>query len=312
VTLKLIFMGTPDFAVPVLAELIAAGHDIACVYTRAPKPKGRGQREERSPVHRFAQSAGLSVRHPASLKPIEEEAAFEALYADAAVVVAYGLILPAAILTKPRLGCFNLHASLLPRWRGAAPIQRAILAGDAETGVMAMRMEEGLDTGPVLMTERVTIGRQTYGELHDVLSRLGAELMVRALDALEKGEGNEYPQDHEGVVYAAKIEKSEARIDWTRTAPDLDRLIRAMSPMPGAWCEMKGERVKVLRAEPVAESMEGNGAPGEVLASESGTLAVACGAGALKLLTLQRAGRGPIDAAAFLRGFAIAPGECLS
>jgi methionyl-tRNA formyltransferase len=305
--LKLVFMGTPDFAVPSLSALVAAGHDLRCVYTRAPKPKGRGQREEKLPVHKFAESARIEVRTPASLKPVEEEAAFEGLYADAAIVVAYGLLLPKAILNKPRLGCFNLHGSLLPRWRGAAPIQRAIMACDRETGVMVMRIEEGLDTGPVLMTERMAIVRQTYGELHDALAKIGAELLVRAVEALEKGEAIEQPQDHEGVVYAAKIGKADTRIDWSKRARELDCLIRGLSPAPGAWCEMKGERVKILLAEPVP----GKGAPGEVLAGGD-DLVIACGEGALKLITVQRAGRGPVEAGAFLRGFSLQPGERLS
>jgi methionyl-tRNA formyltransferase len=302
-TLKLAFMGTPEFATPALAELIAEGHDIACVYTRAPKPKGRGHREEKSPVHAFAERAGIHVRTPRSLKSADEQAAFGSLGVDAAVVVAYGLILPKAILDAPRLGCFNLHASLLPRWRGAAPIQRAVMAGDKETGAMVMRMEEGLDTGPVLMTERIAIERKTYGELHDELARKGAELLARALAALERGQPSEQPQDHEGVVYASKIDKSEGRIDWTKRARELDCLIRGLSPAPGAWCEAKGERIKVLLAEPVA----GKGAPGEVLDG----LTVACGEGALKLITVQRAGRAATDADAFLRGFSLKLGERL-
>lgn len=302
-TLKLAFMGTPEFATPSLAELIGEGHDIRCVYTRAPKPKGRGQREVKSPVHALAERAGFQVRTPASLKTADEQAAFAALGADAAVVVAYGLILPRAILDAPRLGCFNLHASLLPRWRGAAPIQRAIMAGDRETGVMVMRMEEGLDTGPVLMTERVGIDGKTYGELHDELARKGADLLGRALSALERGIAAEQPQDHEGIVYASKIDRMEARIDWTRRTRELDCLIRGLSPTPGAWCEMRGERIKVQLAEPVA----GKGAPGEVLQG----LTVACGEGALKLLTVQRAGRAATDADAFLRGFPLKPGERL-
>jgi methionyl-tRNA formyltransferase len=301
--LKLVFMGTPEFATSALTGLIGGGHHIACVYTRAPRPRGRGHREEKTPVHQLAESAGIPVRTPVSLKGADEQAAFAGLQADAAVVVAYGLILPKAILGAPRLGCFNLHASLLPRWRGAAPIQRAIMAGDGETGAMVMRMEEGLDTGPVLMSERVATGRKTYGELHDELRHKGADLLVRALGALERGEAMEQPQDCEGVVYANKIDKSEARIVWTRRARDLDCLIRGLSPVPGAWCEMKGERIKVLLAEPAA----GKGAPGEMLAG----LTVACGEGALKLLTLQRAGRGAAAADAFQRGFPLQHGERL-
>jgi methionyl-tRNA formyltransferase len=303
VTLRLAFMGTPAFAVPALAELIGAGHDIACVYTRAPRPRGRGLTEEKSPVHKFADSAGLSLRAPNSLRSAEEEAEFAALDLDAAVVVAYGLILPKPILAAPRLGCFNLHASLLPRWRGAAPIQRAIMACDTETGAMVMRMEEGLDTGPVLMAERTPIGRKTYGELHDELARAGADLMGRALGALERGSVEEKAQATDGVSYARKIEKSETRIDWTRPAPALDCHIRGLSPAPGAWCEAKAERIRVLLAEPVA----GNGAPGEVLAAMN----IACGEGALKPIMVQRAGRAPMEWQAFLRGFALSPGERL-
>jgi methionyl-tRNA formyltransferase len=302
-TLRLAFMGTPDFAVPALAELIGASHDIACVYSQPPRPKGRGLADEKSPVHKFAEAAGLAVRTPVSLKNAAEQAEFAALGLDAAVVVAYGLLLPKAVLAAPRLGCFNLHASLLPRWRGAAPIQRAIVAGDAETGIMVMRMEEGLDTGPVLMTERVAIARKTYGDLHDELARLGADLMGRALAALEKGSIAEQPQDHEGLTYAKKIEKSETRIDWAKPARELDCLIRGLSPVPGAWFEAKGERIKLLLAEPA----KGAGAPGEVLAD----MTIACGEGALKLLTVQRAGRAATDWESFLRGFALKPGDRL-
>jgi len=299
--LRLAFMGTPDFATPSLAELIAGGHNIACVYTQPPRPKGRGLSQEKSPVHKLAESAGLEVRTPRSLKEAKEQEAFATLGLDAAIAVAYGLILPMAVLEAPRLGCFNLHASLLPRWRGAAPIQRAIMAGDPETGVMVMRMEVGLDTGPVLMSERVAIDRKTYGELHDELARLGADLLGGALLALERGEITEQPQDRNGITYARKIEKSETRIDWKRSARELDWLIRGLSPSPGAWFEAKGERVKVLLAEPVSES----GEPGEVLSP----LVVACSDHALKLITVQRAGRAPMDAEAFLRGFPLRAGE---
>ena len=302
--LRLAFMGTPEFATPSLAELIAAGHDIACVYTQPPRPKGRGLSEEKSPVHKLAESAGIEVRTPRSLKDTHEQAAFAALKVDAAIVVAYGLILPMAVLEAPKLGCFNLHGSLLPRWRGAAPIPRAIMAGDQESGVQVMRMEEGLDTGPVLMTERVAIGRKTYGELHDELARLGGDLLGRALTELEKGELVPQPQSHVGVTYARKIEKPEARIDWKRSARELDWQIRGLSPFPGAWFEAKGERIKVLLAEPVT----GSGEPGEVLSP----LVVACSDRALKLITVQRAGRAPMDADAFLRGFALKPGDRLS
>lgn len=302
--LRLAFMGTPDFAVPTLAELVGQGHDIAAVYTQPPRPKGRGLELDKSAVQKFAEASKLDVRHPVTLKGTEDQAAFAALGLDAAVVVAYGLILPKAILTAPRLGCFNLHGSLLPRWRGAAPIQRAIMAGDSETGVMMMRMDEGLDTGPVLMSERVAIGRKNYGQLHDELSRLGASLMARALAALSRGTIDEQHQSEDGVTYARKIDKAETRLVWTRSAHELDCLVRALSPQPGAWFEAKGERIKVLAAEPVA----GHGNPGEVLAG----LTIGAGAGALRLISVQRAGRGPTDAAAFLRGFALASGEILS
>ena len=300
-SLRLAFMGTPAFAVPTLAELIGAAHDVVCVYSQPPRPKGRGLSEEKSPVHKFAESAGIPVRTPVSLKSAEEQAAFAALELDAAVVVAYGLLLPRAILDAPKLGCINLHGSLLPRWRGAAPIQRAIMACDSETGVMAMKMEEGLDTGPVLMAERIAIGRKTYGEVHDELARLGADLVGRALGALERGGIEPMPQPQEGVTYAKKIEKSETRIDWTRPSGALDCMIRGLSPAPGAWFEAKGERIKLLFAEPIA----GRGAPGEVLKD----FTIACGDGALKPVTVQRAGRGPADWNAFLRGFALTPGE---
>jgi methionyl-tRNA formyltransferase len=303
-SLRLAFMGTPAFAVPTLAELIGAAHEIACVYSQPPRPKGRGLSEEKSPVHKFAEAAGIPVRTPGSLRSAEEQAAFAALELDAAVVVAYGLLLPRPILEAPKLGCINLHGSLLPRWRGAAPIQRAIMAGDHETGVMAMKMEEGLDTGPVLMAERVSIGRKTYGELHDVLARLGADLMGRTLGALERGAIEPMPQPQEGVTYAKKIEKSETRIDWTRPAGALDCTIRGLSPAPGAWFEAKGERIKLLYADPAS----GKGAPGEVLKDFS----IACGEGALNPVTVQRAGRAAAEWQAFLRGFSLTPGERVS
>lgn len=302
--LRLAFMGTPDFAAPTLAELVGRGHQIAAVYTQPARPKGRGLAAEPSPVAMLAQTYELELRTPATLKDADARKAFAELEVDAAVVVAYGLLLPRAILDAPKLGCFNLHASLLPRWRGAAPIQRAIMAGDAETGVMVMRMEEGLDTGPVLMAERVEIGRKCYGELHDELSRLGADLMARALGALERGSIEEQPQAGEGVTYAKKIAKDEARIDWTKPAREIDCLIRGLSPVPGAWVAAKGERLKVLYGEPV----EGSGAAGTVLDDR---LTVACGEGALRLVRVQRAGRGPMEAAELLRGFALPKGTRL-
>jgi methionyl-tRNA formyltransferase len=298
-------MGTPDFAVPTLTELIGQGHDIAAVYTQPARPKGRGLSAEPSPIEKLARTHGLNLRTPATLKDASAQADFAALDVDAAIVVAYGLLLPKPILDAPKRGCFNLHGSLLPRWRGAAPIQRAIMAGDDETGVMVMRMEEGLDTGPVLMTERTAIGRKTYGELHDELARLGADLMVRALGAMERGTVAEHPQPEAGATYAKKIAKEEARIDWARSAHEIDCLVRGLSPVPGAWCEANGERLKVLSAEPVA----GRGAVGEIL---DDALKVACGEGALKLSRLQRAGGRAMNAAELLRGFALSKGASLS
>ena len=303
-TLRLAFMGTPDFAVPTLAELIAQGHDIACVYSQPPRPKGRGLALEPGPVHKFAESAKLPVRTPLSLKGAAEQEEFAALNLDAAIVVAYGLLLPKPILDAPRLGCFNLHGSLLPRWRGAAPIQRAVMAGDAETGVMVMQMEEGLDTGPVLMAERTPIGRKTSGELASELSRLGADLMVRALGALERGGVTPQAQSEEGVTYARKNLKEEARIDWTRSAHDVDCYVRGLSPFPGAWTEVNGERLRVLYAEPAA----GNGRPGITL---DDALTVACGDGAVRLRKVQRAGGKAMDADALLKGFAVPAGTQL-
>jgi methionyl-tRNA formyltransferase len=256
---------------------------------------------ESSPVHQFAQKAGLPVRHPVSLKAEAEQAEFAALDLDAAVVVAYGLLLPRPILEAPRLGCFNLHASLLPRWRGAAPIQRAVMAGDEETGVMVMQMEQGLDTGPVLMAERVKIGRKTSGELTAELSRLGADLMVRALGALERGAVTPQRQAEAGVTYARKITKDEARIDWSKSAAEIDAMIRGLAPSPGAYTEAQGERLKILSALPVKD----RGEAGEVLTDD---LAVACGEGALKLLKVQRAGKGVMEARELLKGFPLPPG----
>ncbi|HEX4636451.1 MAG TPA: methionyl-tRNA formyltransferase [Rhizomicrobium sp.] len=311
--MRLAFLGTPDFAVPTLAELIAQGHDIAAVYSQPPRPKGRGMTLEPGPVHAFAERAKLPVRTPLSLKSAQDQAAFAALELDAAIVVAYGLLLPKPILEAPRLGCFNLHGSLLPRWRGAAPIQRAVMAGDTETGVMVMQMEEGLDTGPVLMAERVAIGRKTSGDLAAELSRLGADLMVRALGALERGAVTAQPQSEQGVTYAKKISKDEARIDWTKSAGEIDCLIRGLAPVPGAFTEVKGERLKILYAMPVPDrgdflmAASGGGA-GEVITDE---LTVACGEGALKLLKVQRAGKGVMDVRELLKGFALPPGTSL-
>jgi methionyl-tRNA formyltransferase len=305
VALRLAFLGTPDFAVPSLAELIAQGHEIAVVYSQPPRPKGRGLALEKSAVHRFAETAGLEVRTPASLKSADEQQAFAALDLDAAVVVAYGLLLPKAILDAPRLGCFNLHGSLLPRWRGAAPIQRAVMAGDTETGVMVMKMDVGLDTGPVLMAERVAIGRQTSGELSERLARLGADLMVRALSALERGAVTAQPQAEQGVTYAKKIAKEEARIDWSKSAAEIDCLIRGLSPTPGAFSEVKGERLKILSAEPV----RGEGVAGEAIGDD---LTIACGQGALRLVKVQRAGSKAMAAEELLKGFALPKGTQFS
>ena len=303
-SLRLVFMGTPDFAVPTLVELLGQGHEIAAVYSQPPRPKGRGLASEASPVAKIAAVHGIPVRTPLSLKDAEEARAFAALETDAAIVIAYGLLLPKAVLEAPKLGCFNLHASLLPRWRGAAPIQRAIMAGDNQTGVMAMQMEEGLDTGPVLMAERVAIGRKTYGELHDELARLGADVMLRLLAALERGSASAQPQSDDGVTYARKIAKEEARIDWSLSASAIDCQIRGLSPRPGAWCEARGERLKILYAEPVDK----RGSAGEVL---DDNLTVACGESALRITRLQRAGKGVQRAEEFLRGFPLRVGDRL-
>lgn len=304
--LRLIFMGTPDFAVPTLLELVGHGHEIAAVYTRAAKPGGRGMKLQPSPVEQEARRHGISVLTPKTLKTAEALEEFRAHHADAAVVVAYGMILPQAILDAPRLGCFNLHASLLPRWRGAAPINRAIMAGDAETGVMVMKMDAGLDTGDIAMAERIGItDAMTAADLHDVLSRLGADLMVRAMGALERGQLRFTRQDAEGVSYAAKIEKAEARIDWRGPARAVLHHIHGLSPFPGAWSEVAAEgepvRIKILRCK----RAEGAGAPGELLDDR---LTVACGEGAIRIVDLQRAGKAPMKAAEFLRGVPLKPG----
>jgi len=302
--LRIAFMGTPDFAVPLLAELITGGHDIAAVYSQPARPKGRGLSEEPTPVAKLALAHGLTVRTPVSLRNVEAQAEFAALALDIAVVAAYGLILPKAILDAPRLGCWNLHGSLLPRWRGAAPVQRAIMAGDDQTGVMVMRMEEGLDTGPVLMTEATPIARKIAGDLTDELAQTGAKLMARALVVLERGDATAVPQAEEGVTYAKKILKEEARIDWTKSATEVDCHIRGLSPWPGAWSEAAGERLKILYAEPVA----GSGAPGEVL---DGQLTIACSSGAVRLTRVQRPGKAAMNAADLLRGWSLAPGTKL-
>lgn len=290
--MKIVFMGTPEFSVPVL-EAVAARHEVVAVYCQPPRPAGRGKAPRSAPVQLRAEALGLTVRHPASLRAAAEQAEFAAFGADVAVVVAYGLILPRALLEAPKFGCLNIHASLLPRWRGAAPVQRAIMAGDAETGICIMQMEAGLDSGPVLLREAVVIGaEETSGELHQRLSALGARLIVDALAHLPDLAAVAQPA--EGVSYAAKIDKAEARIDWTRPAEETARQIRALAPFPGAWCDVAGERVKILRARPVA----GNAAPGSVL----GGFTVACGEAALEVLEAQREGRRAMTAAELLMG----------
>jgi methionyl-tRNA formyltransferase len=303
--LRLIFMGTPDFAVPTLLELAAHGHEIAAAYTRVAKPAGRGMKLQPTPVEQEARRLNIPVLTPTTLKTPQALAEFRSHNADAAVVVAYGMILPQAILDAPALGCFNLHASLLPRWRGAAPINRAIMAGDAESGVMVMKMDVGLDTGDVAMAERLAItDRMTAADLHDALAPLGADLMVRAMGGLERGALQLTRQSEAGVTYAAKIDKAEARIDWNRPARDVLRHIHGLSPFPGAWCEMTidGEpvRVKILRCE----LTNGSGAPGDLVDEN---LTIACSEGAIRILELQRAGKAPMKAADFLRGTPLQP-----
>lgn len=308
--LRLVFMGTPDFSVPTLLQLVADGHDIAAVYSRAPKPAGRGMKEQVTPVAREAMRLGIPVLTPKTLRTDEAAELFRAHRADVAVVVAYGLILPQAILDAPRLGCFNLHASLLPRWRGAAPINRAIMAGDAESGVMVMKMDVGLDTGDVAMAERVAITEATTAsDLHDDLARIGGALMGRAMDALAQGGLTLTSQGDDGVTYAAKITKEEARIDWKKPAFDVLRHCHGLSPFPGSWCEMPLDgapaRVKILRCEPAA----GNGSPGVVLDDR---LTIACGAGAIRVVELQRAGKQPMRAEIFLRGTKVPAGTVVA
>jgi len=309
--LRLVFMGTPDFAVPTLAEIVGRGHDVAAVYTRAPKPAGRrGLELQPTPVEREARRFGLPVLTPASLRTDEAQDAFRAHNADAAVVVAYGLILPKPVLDAVPLGCFNLHASLLPRWRGAAPIHRAIMAGDAETGAEVMKMAEGLDTGPIAMAERLAIAPDaTTGDLHDELARRGANLMVQALGALERGTLALTPQPEAGVTYATKIAKDETRIDWSKPWRAVHDHIRGLSPFPGAWFELPEAsgpvRVKVLRTT----EGEGRGAPGTAL---DGDLTIACGDGAVRILQLQRAGRQAMTAEEFLRGTSLPAGTRLA
>jgi methionyl-tRNA formyltransferase len=301
--MRLAFMGTPDFAVAALDALVRAGHQVVRVYCQPPKPAGRGQALRPTPVQAAAERHGIAVRTPRTLRDPAEQAAFAALGLDAAVVAAYGLILPAAVLDAPRLGCLNIHASLLPRWRGAAPIQRAMLAGDAETGITIMQMDPGLDTGPMLSKGTVPIGPETTAQdLHDRLAAMGADLIVEALARLERGELPAVPQPADGATYAPKLEKDEGRIDWTRPAEDLARQVRALTPWPGCFVELPGaERLKVLAAVP----SQGRGVPGTVL---DDAFTVACGSGALRLVMVQRAGRGPTDGAACLRGMRIGSG----
>jgi methionyl-tRNA formyltransferase len=300
--LRVVFMGTPEIAVPTLVEIMAAGHEVVAAYCQPPRPAGRGMGLRKSPVHLHAESAGILVLTPKSLKGEAAQAAFRAHAADVAVVIAYGLLLPKPILDAPRHGCLNMHGSALPRWRGAAPIQRAIMAGDAETAAMVMRMDEGLDTGPICLAEQIAIGpNMTAGELHDQMMLVGAGLMVRALAALERGSLVCTPQPAEGACYAAKIDKSESRIDFARPAREVHNRIRGLSPFPGAWLEAgpdgKRERIKVLKSE----LAEGGGAPGSVL--DAGAPIIACGEGAIRLVEVQRAGKRPMSGPELMRGF---------
>lgn len=301
--MKVVFMGTPDFSVPVLDALVEAGHEVVCVYCQPPRPAGRGKKDRPTPVHARAEALGLPVRHPVSLKGEGEQAEFAALNADIAVVVAYGLILPQAILDAPTMGCLNIHASLLPRWRGAAPIHRAIMSGDAATGICIMQMEAGLDTGPVLLRRETPIGEtETTDQLHDRLSTVGAECIVEALSTLETLTPEVQPE--EGVTYASKIDKAEAAVDWTKPAIEISRQIRGLATFPGAWTTHKGERIKLLGAE----LAEGQGAAGTVIGP---ALTVACAEGAVRITKAQRAGKGAQDIDTFLRGWPIERGEVL-
>lgn len=301
--MKVVFMGTPDFSVPVLDALVEAGHEVVCVYCQPPRPAGRGKKDRPTPVHARAEALGLPVRHPVSLKGGAEQAEFAALNADVAVVVAYGLILPQAILDAPTKGCLNIHASLLPRWRGAAPIHRAIMSGDAATGICIMQMEAGLDTGPVLLRRETPIGEtETTDQLHDRLSTMGAECIVEALSTLDTLTPEIQPE--EGVTYAHKIDKAEAAVDWTKPAIEISRQIRGLATFPGAWTTHKGERIKLLGAE----LAEGQGAAGTVIGP---ALTVACAEGAVRITKAQRAGKGAQDIDTFLRGWPIETGEVL-
>ena len=301
--MRIIFMGTPDFAVPALRALHAAGHEIACVYTQPPRPAGRGKQLRASPVQVAAEALGLEVRSPKSLKGAAEQAEFAALNADVAVVAAYGLILPQAVLDAPAHGCLNIHASLLPRWRGAAPIHRAVMAGDDETGVTIMQMEAGLDTGPMLHKVAVPVGRKTTGELTEELAALGAAAMVTVLADLAAFPPE--PQDNEAAIYAPKIDKAEAKIDWNEPAAVIERKVRGLAPFPGAWFELEDERVKLL----LAQVIEGSGTPGAVLDDD---FTIACPDGAIRPMKLQRAGKPAMERAEFLRGRAVAAGTVLA
>lgn len=299
-TLRLAFMGTPDFAVPALRALVEAGHEVIAVYCQPPRPAGRGQKERPSAVQAAAEELGLTVHTPASLRKPEAQEAFAALALDIAVVAAYGLILPKPVLDAPKHGCLNIHASLLPRWRGAAPIQRAILAGDTKTGITIMQMDEGLDTGAMLLQETVAIGGNTTAEtLHDALADCGGRMILKALEQVEAGTLEPRPQPEDGVTYAKKIEPANARIDWRASAAEVDRTVRAFAPNPGAWFQADGKRIKLL----AAEITKGAGEPGTVL---DDTLTIACGEGAIRATRLQREGRRAMDAADFLRGAAVA------
>ena len=300
--MRIVFMGSPDFAVPSLDALVEAGHEIACVYTQPPRPAGRGKAEQKTAVHKRAEELGLEVRCPRTLKDPDEQGRFAALDAEIAVVAAYGLILPKRILEAPKAGCINVHASLLPRWRGAAPIQRAILAGDEVTGVTIMRMEEGLDTGPMLLKRETDVDRKTAGELTHELASLGASALVEWLNNPTPPE----TQPEDGATYASKIDKSEARIDWSRSSEEIERQVRAFAPSPGAWFEANGERVKLLEASTAGET---SGPPGKVL---DDSLSIACGSGTIRPLRVQRSGRGVMTPGELLRGFAIPKGTILT
>jgi methionyl-tRNA formyltransferase len=308
--MRLAFMGTPAFAVPALSELIASGHEVVCVYTQPPRPAGRGHKERPSPVHELAETHGIPVRTPLNFKSDEEKTAFAELELDVAIVVAYGLILPQTILDAPTHGCLNLHGSLLPRWRGAAPVQRAIMAGDNVTGIQVMQMERGLDTGPVLLSETVAIKPDdTSGTLHDTLARIGADMLPRALAALERGALQATPQEEDGVLYADKISSEEARIDWTRPAHEIDCHIRGLSPFPGAWFEIEDQNKKPVRVKALLSTLaESNGPAGSILKADK-ELHIACGEGAISLLKVQRAGKTAQSAEEFLRGTPLSPGQ---